>query len=55
MFGGANIGSKGQIIGTANFCPDCGAKKLATPTTWDCACGKKGITSNFCPDCGKKR
>ena len=40
---------------TSNFCPDCGAKKLATPTTWDCSCGKKGITSNFCPDCGAKK
>ena len=40
---------------TSNFCPDCGAKKLATSTTWDCACGKKGITSNFCPDCGAKK
>ena len=40
---------------TSNFCPDCGAKKLAQPTTWDCACGKKGITSNFCPDCGAKK
>ncbi len=40
---------------TSNFCPDCGAKKLATPTAWDCVCGKKGITSNFCPDCGAKK
>lgn len=40
---------------TSNFCPDCGAKKLSAPTTWDCACGTKGIKSNFCPDCGAKR
>lgn len=39
---------------TSNFCPDCGAKKLAR-TDWDCACGAKGIKSNFCPDCGAKR
>ena len=40
---------------TSNFCPDCGAKKLAPPTTWDCSCGTKGIKSKFCPECGAKR
>lgn len=45
----------GKVGITSNFCPDCGARKLAQPVTWDCSCGKKGITSNFCPDCGKKR
>lgn len=23
--------------------------------TWDCACGKKGISSKFCPECGAAR
>lgn len=40
---------------TSNFCPDCGAKKLAKPTKWNCSCGKTNIESNFCPDCGNKR
>ncbi len=40
---------------TTNFCPDCGAKKLAQPTTWDCSCGTKNIKSKFCPDCGKRK
>jgi hypothetical protein len=23
--------------------------------SWDCSCGRKGITGNFCDNCGKKR
>lgn len=45
----------GKVGITSNFCPDCGAKKLASPTTWDCACGTKDIKSKFCPECGAKR
>jgi hypothetical protein len=40
---------------TSNFCPDCGAKKLAPPAEWNCSCGAKGIKSKFCPECGAKR
>ena len=44
---------------SGNFCPNCGAKKVANvnvPSAWDCtACGKKGVEGNFCPDCGAKR
>ena len=40
---------------TSNFCPDCGTKKLAPPTDWNCSCGAKGIKSKFCPECGAKR
>ncbi len=27
----------------------------ANGTTWDCMCGKTGITSKYCPECGMKR
>lgn len=40
---------------TSNFCPDCGTKKLAPSSEWNCSCGAKGIKSKFCPECGAKR
>ena len=45
----------GQKDITSNFCPNCGARRPASPSSWDCTCGQKGITSNFCPNCGAKR
>lgn len=37
-----------------------GQNVAATPTlgiadTWDCSCGKAGITSKFCPECGSPK
>lgn len=32
-----------------------GAAVAAVADTWDCSCGKKGITSKFCPECGSKK
>lgn len=29
--------------------------KNTSQETWDCVCGKKGITSEFCPDCGRRK
>lgn len=26
-----------------------------SPSSWDCACGQKGITGKFCPECGSPR
>lgn len=31
------------------------AAAVQAADTWDCSCGKKGITSRFCPECGNKR
>lgn len=37
------------------------AQNILTPTentnsdTWNCQCGRKGITFNFCPDCGARK
>ena len=48
--------SCGQSGITSNFCPNCGARRPAPPTGWDCPqCGTTNITSNFCPNCGAKR
>lgn len=48
--------SCGQSGITSNFCPNCGARRPALPTGWDCPqCGTTNITSKFCPNCGAKR
>lgn len=48
--------SCGQSGITSNFCPNCGARRPAPPTGWDCPqCGTTNITSKFCPNCGAKR
>lgn len=48
--------SCGQSGITSNFCPNCGARRPAPPTGWDCPqCGTTDITSKFCPNCGAKR
>lgn len=48
--------SYGQSGITSNFCPNCGARRPAPPTGWDCPqCGTTNITSKFCPNCGAKR
>ena len=38
---------------TGNFCPNCGAKRPAEPSSWTCSCGtvNKGT---FCSNCGSK-
>lgn len=40
---------------TGMFCNNCGSKKPAPVTTWDCSCGNKGVTGNFCNLCGSKK
>lgn len=48
--------SCGQSGITSNFCPNCGTRRPASPTGWDCPqCGTTNITSKFCPNCGAKR
>ena len=32
-----------------------GAVGGAISRTWNCSCGKTGITSGFCPDCGARK
>lgn len=45
----------GKVGIVDKFCADCGTKRPAVITSWNCACGKVGIRSKFCPDCGKER
>lgn len=46
----------GKSCITSKFCPDCGARKPATDSTWNCSnCGQRDISSNFCPNCGSKK
>ena len=39
----------GAVSGTGNVAGN--TAKNGTDT-WDCTCGRKGITSKFCPECG---
>ena len=58
---GVGLGTMGSVIGMAKdaispVAREAGAMPGAIPAdTWNCSCGKTGITSRFCPECGAKR
>ena len=43
----------GVAVGSAKFCPDCGALVKAGPKFCP-ACGAKADGAKFCPECGQK-
>ena len=47
--------AESTIAGGAAAGMAAGAAAASGGDTWDCSCGKKGITSRFCPECGNKR
>lgn len=47
--------AESTIAGGAAAGMAAGAAVASGGDTWDCTCGKKGITSRFCPECGNKR
>ena len=40
---------------SGKFCAECGTSMEDSPATWDCSCGKKGLTGKFCDECGAKK
>lgn len=61
---GVTLGAMGGVIGMTKEAlnpimqtsADIGGGVVAAANdTWNCACGKTGITSKFCPECGAKK
>lgn len=61
---GVSLGAVGSVMDMAreSIAPVAGAvgnalhsNPTASPTGWDCACGRTNIQSKFCPECGAKR
>jgi hypothetical protein len=49
----AKCGKCGADVGTAKFCPECGAKVEAAPAKCK-SCGAELKGAKFCPECGTK-